>query len=137
MALAGGHIDADFDIMAPLKAMREAKKVAVLGVAADVRAQDYPTRFPTMKEGNVDLSISSWPGSLRQREPHRRSSPRSVRRLDASPQIRGFGRADDLQLGVRYLDTAEARAFFAETDKVNFELIRKLGLLVSTPKSRQ
>src|SRR5712671_5248973 len=41
VALAGGHIDADFDIVAPLKAMREAKKVRVLGIAADRRFEDY------------------------------------------------------------------------------------------------
>ncbi len=137
VALAGGHIDADFDIMAPLKAMREAKKVAVLGVAADVRAQDYP-EIPTMKEGNVDLSISSWHGIFAPKG----TPPQIVAKISAAlgrvaanPGFRA--RMHDLQLGVRYLDTAEARAFFAETDKVNFELIRKLGLLVSTPKSRQ
>src|SRR5262249_47304724 len=56
VALAGGHIDADFDILAPLKTMREAKKVRVLGVAADHRIPEY-SDIPTMKEGGVDLSI--------------------------------------------------------------------------------
>ena len=61
VALAGGHIDVDFDIVAPLKTMREAKKVRVLGIAAERRFQDYPD-IPTMAEGGVDLSISSWHG---------------------------------------------------------------------------
>ena len=99
--------------------------------------QDYPD-IPTMKEGNVDLSISSWHGIFAPKG----TSPQIVAKISAAlgsvaanPGFRA--RMHDLQLGVRYLDTAEARAFFAETDKVNFELIRKLGLLVSTPKSRQ
>ena len=41
----------------------------------------------------------------------------------------------NLQLSVKYLDTAEFRAFFAESDKANLALIRKLGLLVSNPSA--
>ena len=40
---------------------------------------------------------------------------------------------NDLLLGVRYLDTPQFRAFFAETDNVKLDLIRKLGLQVSAP----
>jgi hypothetical protein len=37
----------------------------------------------------------------------------------------------NLQLGVRYLDTAQFRDFFAQSDALNLALIRKLGLLVA------
>jgi hypothetical protein len=40
-------------------------------------------------------------------------------------------RMRNLLLGVEYLDTVQFRTFFAEADKVNLALIRKLGLLVS------
>jgi hypothetical protein len=40
----------------------------------------------------------------------------------------------DLLLGVRYLDTAQFKTFFAENDKVYYDLIKKLGLLVSPSK---
>src|SRR4029079_13233431 len=52
VALAGGHIDVDFDIVAPLKTMREAEKIRVLGVASDKRVKDYAD-IPTMAEGGV------------------------------------------------------------------------------------
>jgi tripartite-type tricarboxylate transporter receptor subunit TctC len=134
VALAGGHIDADFDILAPLKTMREAKKVRVLGVAADRRVPEY-SDIPTMKEGDVDLSISSWHGVFAPKG----TPPAVVARIDtaigkvaANPEFQG--RMRDLLLGVRYLDTAQFKAFFAENDKVYYDLIKKLGLLVHPSK---
>jgi putative tricarboxylic transport membrane protein len=134
VALAGGHIDADFDILAPLKTMREAKKVRVLGVAADRRVPEY-SDIPTMKEGGVDLSISSWHGVFAPKG----TPPAVVARIDtaigkvaANPEFQG--RMRDLLLGVRYLDTAQFKAFFAENDKVYYDLIKKLGLLVHPSK---
>jgi tripartite-type tricarboxylate transporter receptor subunit TctC len=134
VALAGGHIDADFDILAPLKTMREAKKVRVLGVAADHRIPEY-SDIPTMKEGGVDLSISSWHGVFAPKG----TPPAVLARIDraigkvaANPEFQG--RMRDLLLGVRYLDTAQFKTFFAENDKVYYDLIKKLGLLVSPSK---
>jgi putative tricarboxylic transport membrane protein len=133
VALAGGHIDVDFDIIAPLKTMREAGKVRVLAVAADKRTDDYP-EVPTMREGGVDLTISSWHGIFAPR-----ATPpavigkisSAVRQVTENPEFRE--RMRNLQLGVKYLDSAQFRAFFAESDQVNLALIRKLGLMVSTP----
>jgi tripartite-type tricarboxylate transporter receptor subunit TctC len=135
VALAGGHIDADFDIVAPLKAMREAKKVRVLGIAAERRFEDY-SDIPTMTEGGVNLSISSWHGLFAPRG----TPPAVVAKISAAlgrvAANREFqDRMQNLLLGVRYLDTAQFREFFAEADKVNLDLIRKLGLLVSTPNA--
>ena len=135
VALAGGHIDADFDIVAPLKTMREAKKVRVLGIAADRRFADY-SDIPTMAEGGVDLSISSWHGLFAPR-----GTPPAVvakisgalGRVAANPEFQQ--RMRNLLLGVHYLDTAQFRVFFAEADKVNLDLIRKLGLLISAPNA--
>ena len=133
VALAGAHIDADFDILAPLKTMREAKKVRVLGIAADKRVAEYAD-IPTMKEGGVDLQISSWHGIFAPKG----TPPNVIARVNAAlakvaanPQFQK--KMNDLLLGVRYLDTGEFKAFFAENDKTTLDLIRKLGLQVSGP----
>jgi tripartite-type tricarboxylate transporter receptor subunit TctC len=134
VALAGGHIDADFDILAPLKTMREAKKVRVLGVAADRRVPEY-SDIPTMKEGGVDLSISSWHGVFAPKGTPAAVVARidaAIGKVAANPEFQG--RMRDLLLGVRYLDTAQFKAFFAENDKVYYDLIKKLGLLVHPSK---
>jgi tripartite-type tricarboxylate transporter receptor subunit TctC len=135
VALAGGHIDADFDILAPLKTMREAKKVRVLGIAADKRVDEYAD-IPTMKEGGVDLSISSWHGVFAPKD----TPPKVIARVStalgkvaADPQFQK--KMNDLLLGVRYLDTPQFKTFFAQNDKVTLDLIRKLGLQVSGPNA--
>jgi len=134
VSLAGNHIDATFDILAPLKTMREAKKIRVLAVASDKRVAEYPD-IPTMKEGGVDLVISSWHGIFAPKG----TPPKVIARLNAAlekvaanPEFRA--RMNDLLLGVHYLDTAQFKSFFADADKVNLALITKLGLLVSHPK---
>jgi tripartite-type tricarboxylate transporter receptor subunit TctC len=85
-----------------------------------------------MAEGGVDLSISSWHGVFAPR-----GTPPSVvakvsaalGRVAANSEFQE--RMRNLLLGVEYLDTAQFRTFFAEADKINLALIRKLGLLVS------
>jgi putative tricarboxylic transport membrane protein len=136
VALAGGHIDSDFDILASLKTMREANKVRVLGIAADERSPDYAD-IPTMAELGVNLKISSWHGVFAPRG----TPPEIVgkvnaalSRVAANPEFQA--RMRDLQLGVRYLDTAQFKTFFAENDKLNLELIQKLGLQVSSSGSK-
>ena len=134
VALAGGHIDADFDILAPLKTMREAKKVRVLGVAAEHRLAEY-SDIPTMKEGGVDLSISSWHGVFAPAGTPAAVVARinaAVAKVAANPEFQS--RMRDLLLGVRYLDTAQFKAFFAENDKLYYELIKKLDLLANPSK---
>jgi putative tricarboxylic transport membrane protein len=131
VALAGGHIHVDFDILAPLKTMREAGKVRVLAVASAQRVPHY-SDIPTMREAGVDLVISSWHGIFAPRgtpAPIIEKISSSLRRVAESPEFRE--RMRNLQLGVRYLDTAQFREFFAQSDALNLALIRKLGLLVA------
>ena len=89
-----------------------------------------------MKEGGVDLSISSWHGIFAPKG----TPPKVVARLSdalgkvaANPEFQK--KMNDLLLGVRYLDTAQFKTFFADTDKVTLDLIRKLGLQVSGPNA--
>jgi tripartite-type tricarboxylate transporter receptor subunit TctC len=121
----------DFDILAPLKAMREAGKVRVLAVAATQRVPDY-SEIPTMVEQGIDLAISSWHGVFAPRGTPAAAVARissALRRVADNPEFRE--RMRNLQLGVKYLDTAQFREFFAESDRINLALIRKLGLLVA------
>ncbi len=134
IALAGGHIDVDFDIVAPMKPLMDARKIAVLGIAADRRMADYPD-FPTMTEGGVELRISSWHGVFVPRgtpAPVIRRLSDAMAKVCANPQF--VARMGDLLLGVRYLDTDAFRKFFAEQDRINLDLIDKLGLHVEPTK---
>ena len=134
VALAGGHIEADFDIVAPLRPMSESKKIRILGIAAQRRVKEYPN-IPTMTENGVNLLISSWHGVFAPRD----TPPAVVARLSRAlervcnnPEFIDHMRK--LLLGVRYLDSKSFREFFAENDKVNLELIRSLGLYVAPEK---
>jgi putative tricarboxylic transport membrane protein len=131
VALAGGHIDVDFDIVAPMKSMKEANKIRILGIASDRRVDNYPD-IPTMSEGGVDLVISSWHGVFTPRGTPREVVARlstALRRVCANPEFVAHMR--NLLLDVLYLDSNAFREFCAGEDKLNLELIRKLGLYVA------
>jgi len=130
VALAGDHIDADFDIISPLKAMRDAGKVSVLGIAAQTRAPQYPD-IPTMAEQGVQLDMSSWHGVF----VPKKTPADIVAKLDAAlaktandPEFRS--RMDALLLGVHYLNTESFKKFFRENDQADLALIEELGLRV-------
>jgi tripartite-type tricarboxylate transporter receptor subunit TctC len=131
VALAGGHIDVDFDIVAPMKPMMESKKIRVLGIASDRRLPAYPD-LPTMAENGVDLVVSSWHGVFAPKGTPAtvvRQVSSALERVCANPEFATQMRA--LLLGVHYLDSKPFREFFAEQDKMNVDLIRKLGLYVA------
>ena len=134
-SLAGGNIDVDFDIIAPMKPLMDADKITVLGVASDQRVPDYPN-IPTMAEGGVPLSISSWHGVF---VPHGTPAP-VIAKLDAAiaavcanPQF--IAKMHDLLLGIRHLDTASFNEFFHQQDDLMLGLIKKLGLYVEAASS--
>ena len=134
VALAGGHIDVDFDIVAPMRPMVESNKVRILGIAAAKRAEDYPD-IPTMAENGVDLVISSWHGVFAPRGTPKEVVSRlsaALERVCANPEFVTHMRK--LLLGVHYIDSERFRAFFAENDKVNLELIRALDLYLAPQK---
>jgi tripartite-type tricarboxylate transporter receptor subunit TctC len=130
VALAGNHIDVDFDIMSPLKTMRDARKIAVLGVAATDRWSQYP-ETPTMKEGGIDLEISSWHGIFAPKGTPTKIIAildQAIGRVAKNAEFQS--RMNDLLLGVKYLNTASFEEFFKANDRT-LELIEKLGLRVS------
>jgi len=131
VALAGGHIDVDFDIVAPMKPMVESNKIRILGIAAEKRVEEYPD-IPTMSEAGINLVISSWHGVFAPRGTPKEVVSRLSRALE---HVCGNAAFTDhmrkLLLGVRYLNSSSFREFFAENDRVNLELIRALGLYVA------
>jgi len=129
-ALAGGHIDADFDIVAPLKPLAEAGKLRILGIASDRRSELYK-EIPTMKEQGVELNLASWHGVFAPKG----TPPAVVAALSSAlAKVSRHGKFNEqmstLALGVRYLDHREFPRFFAEQDASFKPLIEKLGLAV-------
>lgn len=128
VALAGGHIDVDFDIVAPLRPMSEAGKVRILAVAAERRVELYRD-IATMREQGVDLVISSWHGVFAPR-----GTPPAViatvsAALEKVARDREFvEQMNKLLLGVHYLGSQDFVRFFAGEDEVFKALIEKLGL---------
>lgn len=58
-ALAGGHIDVHVAVPVSYKALSEANKVRMLGIAAESRSDMYKD-LPTFRENGVDLVIGSF-----------------------------------------------------------------------------
>ncbi|MGH8621876.1 MAG: Bug family tripartite tricarboxylate transporter substrate binding protein [Burkholderiales bacterium] len=135
-ALAGGHIDVDFDIVAPLRPMVEAGKVRILAVAAERRVELY-RNIATMREQGVDLVISSWHGVFAPR-----GTPPAViatvsTALEKVARNREFvEHMNKLLLGVHYLGSQDFARFFAREDEVFKALIEKLGLHVAPKTAR-
>jgi putative tricarboxylic transport membrane protein len=134
VALAGGHIDVDFDIVAPMKPMVDSNKIRVLAIASNKRAEEYPD-IPTMAESGVNLAISSWHGVFAPRGTSKEVLSRLSRALEhvcGNAEFIAYMRR--LLLGVQYLDAKGFREFFAENDRINLALIRELGLYVAPQK---
>jgi tripartite-type tricarboxylate transporter receptor subunit TctC len=133
-AIGGGHIDLDFDIVAPMKAMRDANKLRILGVAAGQREPLYRD-IPTMREQGVNLVIHSWHGVFAPKG----TPPATLATLDkALAKVAGQREFIDQMaaqlLGVRYMGRTEFTRFFAEQDAQIKPLIQKLGLAVAPAK---
>ncbi len=133
-ALAGGHIDLDFDIVAPMKPMLDAGKLKVLGIASDRRAELYKD-IPTMREQGVELVISSWHGVFAPKGTPAAAIAALNGALEKVARNAQFiEQMSALLLGVRYMNQQEFARFFQEQDALFKPLIDKLGLAV-VPKS--
>ncbi len=133
IAIAGGHIDLDFDIVAPMKPLMDAGKLKVLGVAADRRVELYP-QIPTWREQGIDLSIYSWHGVFAPKDtpvPVLATVDASLQRVARNPKF--LAQMDKLLLGVRYMNRQEFMSFFAEQDALMKPLIQNLGLMLKQP----
>jgi tripartite-type tricarboxylate transporter receptor subunit TctC len=132
-AIAGGHIDLDFDIVAPMKPLMDAGKLRVLGVAAERRMALYP-QIPTFREQGVELLIYSWHGVFAPKgtpQPVLAAVDASLQRVSREPKF--LAQMEKLLLGVRYMNRQEFAAFFAEQDALTKSLIQNLGLMMKQP----
>ncbi len=130
-AIAGGHIDLDFDIVAPMKPLLDAGKLRVLGVAAEQRVNLYRD-IPTFREQGVDLVIHSWHGVFAPRGTPAlvlAAIDASVERVARSPKF--AAQMEKLLLGVRYMNRKDFASFFADQDAQFKPLIQRLGLMVN------
>jgi len=133
-AIAGGHIDLDFDIVAAMKPMRDAGKLRILGIAAENRTQLYPD-LATMREQGVDLVIHSWHGVFAPRgtpAPVIAVLEAGLERVSRNAQF--VRQMDAALLGVRYMNRAEFSRFFGAQEAQIKPLIQNLGLMVAPVK---
>jgi len=133
-AIGGGHIDVDFDIVAAMKAMRDAGKLQILAIASEKR-EDLYKDLPTMREQGVNLVIHSWHGVFAPKGTPPQVLAALEKALEKVAARREFVDQMGAQLlGVRYMNRAEFARFFAEQDAQFKPLIQKLGLMVQPGK---
>jgi tripartite-type tricarboxylate transporter receptor subunit TctC len=128
-ALAGGHIDAHVAVPASYKSLSDAKKLRMLGVAADKRMSTFP-EVPTMREQGVDLAIGSFHGLFVPKNTPDEvvatlegALKKAMAEADVNDQMAKVG------LGPVYMDRKEGQAFVAAQDATYRQLIGKLGLM--------
>ncbi len=133
-AMAGGHIDVDFDVVAPFKPMTEAGKIRILGIASNERFDLYKD-IPTMKEQGVNLVIGSWHGIFApKRTPGNVVTTINKALEKTSKNSQFIEQMGKTLLGVKYMNQSEFNEFFEKEDKVYKKLIQELGLLVAPGK---
>jgi tripartite-type tricarboxylate transporter receptor subunit TctC len=133
-ALAGGHIDADFGVLAQYKSMVSANRVRVLGVASAVRLPSNKD-VPTFNEAGVNLQISGWQGFFAPK-----GTPLDIVELYDDLVRKALMDKDILEKLERievqptYLARRDFIKFLAKEDGEMRPLLRELGLVVASPK---
>jgi tripartite-type tricarboxylate transporter receptor subunit TctC len=134
VAVAGGHVEAHVGVPVAYKSLIEAKKVRILGVAADKRLPLYKD-IPTWKEQGLDVVITSFHGVFAPRG----TPPGELKVLEAA--IEKTMREKDLMekmeasgLGAVYLGRKDAAAYVAQQDTIYRTLIQELGMMVAPEK---
>ena len=130
-ALAGGHIEAHVAVPVSYRSLAEAKKVRILGVAAESRAALY-NDIPTFKENGVDLVIGSFHIVFTPRNAAAEVQARladALARTMTEPELRQQMTA--ASLGIAYLGQKETARFLAQQDELYRKLIDELGMNVA------
>lgn len=133
-ALAGGHIDVQLAVPASFKALAEAHKVRILGVASEARSALY-SGIPTFKENGVDLVTGSFHAVFAPR-----ATPPEVlstlagaleRTMNEKVVIDQMTRAE---LGVLYLNQGDTAAYIKQQDAIYKTIIQDLGIMAAPKK---
>ena len=133
-ALAGGHIDADFGVLAQYRPMIDTKRVRVIAIASAKRMPAHKD-LPTFKESGVDLQISGWQGFFVPKgvpADVRKRLSESVRAVLTAPEV--VQKLKRLEVQVAYKSPREFAQFLKTEDAEMRQLIRELGLMVASPK---
>ena len=131
-ALAGGHIEAHVAVPVSYKALADAKKIRMLGIAATQRSQLY-SDIPTFRENGVDLVIGSFHIVFTPKGTPADVQAELVQALAKTmqePELRK--QMDAANLGFAYMDQKETARFLAQQDDLNRRLIDELGMRVAT-----
>ena len=133
-ALAGGHIDLQLASPASFKALAEANKVRVLGVASQTRSELYAA-IPTLKEGGVDLAIGAFHGVFAPKATPAAILSALAGALDKTMHDKTL--ADEMRtasISLAYLNARDAGEYLKQQDVVYKALIQELGLMASSAK---
>jgi tripartite-type tricarboxylate transporter receptor subunit TctC len=133
-ALAGGHIEAHVAVPVSYKALAEAKKIRILGVAATQRSQLY-VDIPTFRENGVDLVIGSFHIVFAPKGTPSEVQAELVQALAKTMQepelVKQMASAN---LGFAHMDQKETARFLAQQDDLHRRLIDDLGMRVAATK---
>ncbi len=128
VALAGGHLETQLAVPSSFRALVEAKKIRVLGIAAEERNPLYP-EYPTFREQGIDYVMGSWHGLFAPK-----GTPKEiVEFLDKSmakalkdPEL--IERANKALVGIVYRDREAFTEYSDKMDAMLRTLIKELGL---------
>lgn len=133
-ALAGGHIDVQLAVPASFKALAEAHKVRILGVASEARSALYDG-IPTFKENGIDLVIGSFHAVFAPKatSPEVLSSLAGAleRTINDKVVIDQMTHAD---INVLYLNQRDTAAYIKQQDAIYKTLIQDLGMMAGPKK---
>lgn len=130
VALAGGHVDAGFDVPGSLKPLADGGKIKILGVGSEKRVSLYK-EIPTLKEEGVDVILTSWHGIFAPK-----GTPADVLKileigLEKTAKDPGFiALMEKSYLGILYMNRAEFVKFLQKEDKEVKKLVEILGEIV-------
>lgn len=133
-ALAGGHIEAHVAVPVSYKALTEAKKIRILGVAAANRSPLY-NEIPTFRENGVDLVIGSFhivfapkgtPAGIQSRLAD--ALAKTMKEPELERQMSAAS------LGVAFMNPHDTARYLAQQDELYRRLIDDLGMRVTAKK---
>ena len=129
IALAGGHIDINTSGPSGVRALAEAQKVRILGVAAAERLASFPN-VPTLREQGVDFVSGLFLALFAPKETPEPVMAALETALRKSMQDEALiQKMEGAGLGPVFRGRGEAAAFLAEEDKTYLSVIAKLGML--------
>jgi tripartite-type tricarboxylate transporter receptor subunit TctC len=134
VALAGGHIEIHVAVPVSYKSLLEAKKVRILGVAAESRSPLYGN-LPTYRENGVDLVVGAFHGVYVPKGTPPEVTGKLADALQKTMESKEVvDMMNDVGAGVVFLRGDEAKTFLAKQDSTYRDIIEKLGLRVAPAK---